>query len=449
MADDGLAVVCVEIEKGTDFLDDNLYSFLLDMARDGLWDLITAGPPCRSVSVQRFREDGGPRPLRSRHGVQRWGLSWNSTRQQEKCDQDSLLLLRTLFLTYTGWIGNPRMETLLEQPSDPEIWISATRPRPDLGFTSFLCWPEVQALMDFMQLHEVHFDQGAVGHEHVKPTTLLTNCAEALELRGLRADQRSAATWSPELHERLEESKKAAKWAPGIVNALKRNIIRKRSQSVFGPRQGQIRRNPGRCDAFMDGRREARERLVRPLPDERLAIRALEAKQLEEWKQHIANEHLPARRDCSECLRAMGRDRPHSRNKHPMAFCLNLDIAGPFCQGQDQQETAPRYFLIGVYSVPIKNKVPLITGLQTVGNLDDQSEPTPEPEQQNAQEREGAQIPAMLPGEDSQELQEGINMEDIFKEVQEKETTNPQEIPEAQIRELDVQNQRWKEDIQD
>ena len=180
-----------------------------------------------------------------------------------------------------------------------------------------------------------------------------------------------------------------------------------------------------------------------------MAIRALDAKQLEEWKQHIANEHLPARRDCSECLRAMGRDRPHSRNKHPMAFCLNLDIAGPFCQGQDQQETAPKYFLIGVYSVPIKNKVPLITGLQSVGKLEETSDAIPGPEQHQHQERDGVQIPAMLPGEDSQELQEGFNMEDIFKEVQEKETPNPDEVQEAQIRELDVQNQRWKEDIQD
>ena len=170
---------------------------------------------------------------------------------QKMKSREEKILLRTLFLIYTGWVGNPRMETLLEQPSDPEIWISATRPRPDLGFTSFLCWPEVQTLMDLMQLHEIHFDQGAVGHEHVKPTTLLSNCEEALELRGLRADQRRAATWSPELHERLEESKKAAKWARGIVNVLKRIIIRKKGQSVFGPRQGQTRRNPGMFDAFL------------------------------------------------------------------------------------------------------------------------------------------------------------------------------------------------------
>ena len=119
MAEEGLAVVCVEIEKGTGFLDDNLYAFLMDMAKDGLWDLITAGPPCR-----------GPRPLRARHGIQRFGLSWNSLRQQEQCDQDSVLWLRTVFLIYMGWKGNPKMETLLEQPSDPQIWLSQNRPRP-------------------------------------------------------------------------------------------------------------------------------------------------------------------------------------------------------------------------------------------------------------------------------------------------------------------------------
>ena len=174
MAEEGLAVVCVEIEQGTDFLDDNLYAFLLDMAKDGLWDLITGGPPCRTVSLQRYREDGGPRPLRSRAGVQRFGLSWNSLRQQEQCDQDSVLWLRMLFLIYCGWKGNPKLETLIEQPSDPEIWLSSERPRPVTGFASYLCWPETEALQDILCLHAVSFDQGAVGHDHVKPTTLFS-----------------------------------------------------------------------------------------------------------------------------------------------------------------------------------------------------------------------------------------------------------------------------------
>ena len=369
MTEEGVAVVCVEIEKGTNFLDDNLYAFLMDMAKDGLWDLITAGPPCRTVSLQRYREDGGPRPLRARHGVQRFGLSWNSAKQQEKCDQDSILWLRTMFLIYMGWKGNPKMETLVEQPSDPQIWLSHNRPRPQLGFASYLCWPETQSLMDMMQLREIHFDQGAVGHEHVKPTTLLSNCDEAKDLIGLRADMRQAVEWSPALYERIEESKKAAKWAPGIVEVIKRVIHRKKGQSIFGPRPGEVRRNPGKYDAFLDSRRRTRERLgLPPMPDERLAIRAMDAKQLEDWKCHITNEHIPSRRDCAQCLRNMGRDRPHHRSKTPSAFCLNLDVTGPFNQGHDQcTGTGPRYFMVGVFTVPVQGESPMIQRLQEFG----------------------------------------------------------------------------------
>ena len=372
MAEEGLAVVCVEIEQGTDFLDDNLYAFLLDMAKDGLWDLITGGPPCRTVSLQRYREDGGPRPLRSRAGMQRFGLSWNSLRQQEQCDQDSVLWLRMLFLIYCGWKGNPKLETLVEQPSDPEIWLSSERPRPVTGFASYLCWPETEALQDILCLHSVSFDQGAVGHEHVKPTTLLTSCQETFELRGLRADQREAVQWSPDLHQRLEESKKAAKWAPGIVDVIKRAIRRIKEASVFGPRPGQIRRNPGKFDAFLDKRRELREKHgLPPLPDERLAIRTMDVKQkreLLEWQHHLDNDHRPFRRDCEECLRSMGRDRMRKRVVCPDSYVLNLDIMGPFNAGDDQTGSGFHYAMIGAFTVPCSSDDnPLVQGLLQMG----------------------------------------------------------------------------------
>ena len=368
MAEEGLAVVCIEIEKGTDFMDDNLYAFLMDMAKEGLWDLITGGPPCRTVSLQRYRDDGGPRPLRSREGVQRFGLSWNSFRQQEQCNHDSILWLRMVFLIYMGWKGNPKMETLIEQPSDPQIWLDQNRPRPPTGFASYLCWAETQSLMDMMQLREIHFDQGAVGHEHVKPTTLLSNCEEAKQLIALRADRRKAVEWSGALHERMEESKKAAKWAPGLVEV----IYRMKEQSVDGPRPGAIRRHPGKFDAFLNNRRELRERHgLPPLPDERLAIRTLDVKQkreLLEWQHHIDNDHKPFRRDCEECLRSMGRDRMRKRITCPDSYVLNLDIMGPFNTGDDQTGTGFHYAMVGAFTVPCSSDDnPLVQGLLQMG----------------------------------------------------------------------------------
>ena len=371
MESQDLVVVCIEIERGTNFLDDNLFAYLLDMAKDGLWDMILAGPPCRTISLGRYRDDGGPRPLRPREGESRFGLGWNTPKQQDQCDTDSLLWLRTLYIMYVGYVGNPNLEVALEQPSDPEIWIDADRPRPFHGYASYLAWPETEALKDMLQLHEISFNQGALGHEQVKPTTLLSSVPETFELAGLRGDPSVAVGWAADLETRLEQSKKAAQWAPGLIKVLQKAILRKEGQSRYEPRPGQIRRNPGAYDGFFERQRRGRERLgLPPRPDERLAIRALDAKQLSEWKTHIANEHIPARRDCAQCLKNQGRDRPHCRTKTPSAFCLNLDVSGPFSSGHDQcPGTGPRYFLVGVYTVPVQNGVPLIERLCELGGI--------------------------------------------------------------------------------
>lgn len=65
----------------------------------------------------------------------------------------------------------------------------------------------------------------------------------------------------------------------------------------------------------------------------------------------------------------MGRDRPHVRSRHPEAYCLNVDIAGPFVPGHDQLESAPRYFAVGVFTVPVRNGCPLAQKLQEMGGF--------------------------------------------------------------------------------
>ena len=59
----------IEIKKGMDLHNDHLFGFLEQLCQTGKVRGLFAGPPCRTVSLLRFRqEEGGPRPLRSRYG---------------------------------------------------------------------------------------------------------------------------------------------------------------------------------------------------------------------------------------------------------------------------------------------------------------------------------------------------------------------------------------------
>ena len=370
MNDENLIIVCIELEKGLDLHGTQLFGYLEQCARDGLWDMVVGGPPCRTVSLSRHRGDDGPRPLRSREGEGRFGLGWNTATQQEKVDGDSILFLKMLWICYLSKIGNPKCESMLEQPADPEQWLPEDQERPLHGYPSFLAWEETQRVCEILNLKRVDIDQDALGHERVKPTTLLTDVPEVLALHGTRCTTRSS-NWPQTLEERLEASKRAAAWAEGLVKVLQRAILRKQGQAVYGPRAGQLRKNPEAWEEFLQRRDEGRRRLgLPPLPDERLALRALAGRctELEEWQRHVDNNHMPFRRDCQECLRARGRDRMRKRIEHPDSYTLNLDIMGPVNRGEDQDGSGFYYALVGAYTVPCVGTNPIAQGLQELGH---------------------------------------------------------------------------------
>ena len=113
---DGLVVVCLELERGHDLHCDHLFGWLENMGRRGKISMVIAGPPCRTCSLQRYRDDGGPRPVRSRTGIQRYGLWRNTEAEQQQVDGDSVLWLRTLWLIYVAKRGNVNCESMVEQP---------------------------------------------------------------------------------------------------------------------------------------------------------------------------------------------------------------------------------------------------------------------------------------------------------------------------------------------
>eukprot|EP00435_Cladocopium_sp_Y103_P005472 s1608_g1.t2 len=76
---------------------------------------------------------------------------------------------------------------------------------------------------------------------------------------------------------------------------------------------------------------------------------------LDQWKQHILQDHQPYYRGCRTCLEACGQSRHHRKVVTPDSFTLAIDLAGPFKRGEDQLGFG-RYMLVGSYTLPISKE---------------------------------------------------------------------------------------------
>ena len=173
----------------------------------------------------------------------------------------------------------------------------------------------------------VRVDQGCLGHETRKPTTLMTNIEEIKSLDGMRGAG-GAAKWPEDKDQRIKMSRGLAAWAPGLVERL--------------------------------------SMVVRRLAEQTTAVRALSAKErrdMEDWKKHCQANHLPYRRDCPVCVEAAGRDRPRRTVECPESYCWSMDLAGPFRKGHDAEVNQPRYFLVSTITIPVDEKGPVVEGL--------------------------------------------------------------------------------------
>ena len=80
-----IVVLCVDVEHGGDLHNPHLMGYLENLARRGRLAMLIGGPPCRTVSAARLRDDGGPRAVRGRGKGTRWGLSRNTAYEQNLC----------------------------------------------------------------------------------------------------------------------------------------------------------------------------------------------------------------------------------------------------------------------------------------------------------------------------------------------------------------------------
>ena len=87
-----------------------------------------------------------------------------------------------------GWMAPAFVQ---ENPRDPKEWLGTGEngkgtKQPELGWATFWAWPETEEFAARNQMLVAKLDQGPLGHERRKPTTLLTNQVEVMALHGVR-----------------------------------------------------------------------------------------------------------------------------------------------------------------------------------------------------------------------------------------------------------------------
>ena len=169
-----------------------------------------------------MRDDDGPRQLRG-DDQDRFGLCNLTEKERILVDQDTILWLRNLRWMHLVQVKNPLAEVLLEQPRDPNLW---KQDLPEVA-PSFLRWPETKSMADRWEWQWIQIDQGALGHETRKPSTLLTTVPEVIQLQGLQSSRNDQQTrWPDDVNQRVQLSKRLASWAPGLKELLKKVIQR-------------------------------------------------------------------------------------------------------------------------------------------------------------------------------------------------------------------------------
>ena len=398
-------MLAVDTTMGSQFSLHNphTWSFLWKLANMGLIRAIIGGPPCRTTSRLRHRAPPGPRPIRGRDG-ERFARSGATEAEQELAHSDTALFMKHIGLWLRASERNPldiEVGMGLENPEDPANYL----PKHEVlanGYPSFWNFEEVKSLIGLHGLRLIHFDQSRMGHPRRKPTSFLTNLPGMIDLDGMRGGGESGPQ-SDSLEERMEQSRSWAKWAPGLVRALKASlkIYLKSLPETSSPREHD---------------------------DPEAPIMQKTKLNLEEWKAHVRAGHRPYRRDCRRCLEMMGVDGKHKRTTGEAAsHCFSLDLVGPMPEGKDLgTDTRQKYFMVATVALP---KIP-----------------------REPQEAEGLDL---HPGEDDhsghREVPEGDSvpgeLEGILPEMDLEGQDEAVEIaPEEAAQDL---NEKWKQHIKD
>ena len=164
--------------KRGDMLQPELYGALCTAAKQGRVVFIGGGPNCRTWSILRhIPKPGAPTPVRGRTPETLWGLPHLDQAAQTQLDDDSILILRQMYITSLARpsraaVSLPGPRSFLEHPEDPVVSSSLPKAKE---CSSFWITEEGQLWMEENSLTAISFNQCRLGQLVKKATTLATD----------------------------------------------------------------------------------------------------------------------------------------------------------------------------------------------------------------------------------------------------------------------------------
>ena len=324
--------------KGWDLTKaEGVWSVLLWAAATGRIACITSSAPHRTWNCS-----GGDSEQEIASGLK---SCWSRRGQEERVDNESLMLAQDLFLWSVASVARGRgIPFLKEFTCDPN-------PNSDLGsFWHSTTWRSFERWSGLVG--------GAVPSDSTEGRDVFLQVGTNLEVYGMvpfteGVEFSRDTRWSRGFRDRLRRILAGSQELPS-VEALDRVISEacSKERDCRPPAETQAGAtvqgdptfgNPIECRA---GAVKAKEKEFTP-------------EELEGWKAHISRGHLPYRRDCLHCVQGSGLGIQHKSVKYPASFALSVDLFGPMSleeRGHDEEAVSGipqvKYGLVGAFRVP-------------------------------------------------------------------------------------------------
>ena len=294
---DGCYVIDVDLPEN--LLCDQMYGFLLELARSGHVKMVMGGPPDKTFEA--------PKQWRGNDPQDRLGRSELGPRDLRAVEKENVLILRQLVLYMVAeearrLHNNSQAVGLVLEHKAPNNGENTEASRPEIWN-----WPEVQHCQAKYKLEKLEVDFGDLGHRTTKQQGLLVS-------HKLYFDEVSMVNCkdcgSGEEGMDPQEMTKGHEWPDGLKWAVLQLLLR--------------------------------------LVPGGLSIHRLDTK----FRQHVAQGHIPFRRDCLHCLAGGAKDGQHRRLPISEAYTISADLSGPYTVGLDEYGRV-KYMSTMVYTIPV------------------------------------------------------------------------------------------------